>query len=130
LPAPQPVSVVKMPCPESVPNLTPQGGENINRESDFTPRRFVGIDLPKHFVVVAAVDATQQVLLKPRRIDLDDFPAWAEAHLGPKDAAVLEATGNAWYVYDLLAPLVGRCVVTNPIQAKWIAAAAVKLVLS
>jgi hypothetical protein len=95
----------------------------MNRESYFTPRRFVpptrgfvGIDLHKHFVVVAAVDVAQQVLLKPRRIDLDDFPAWAEAHLGPKDAAVLEATGNAWYVYDLLAPLVGRCVVANPLQ--------------
>jgi transposase len=98
----------------------------MNRESDFTPRRFVGIDLHKHFVVIAAVDATQRVLLKPRRITLDDFPAWAEAHLGPKDATVLEATGNAWYLYDLLAPLVGRCVVANPLQVKWIAAAAVK----
>jgi len=36
-----------------------------------------------------------KTLDKPRRIALDDFPAWAEAHLGPKDAAVLEATGNA-----------------------------------
>jgi len=47
-------------------------------------------------VVIAAVDTAQQVLLKPRRIALDDFPAWAEAHLGAEDAAVLEATGNAW----------------------------------
>jgi transposase len=98
----------------------------MDRESDFTPRRCVGIDLHKHFVVVAAVDAAQQVLLKPRRIDLDDFPAWAEAHLGSEDAVVLEATGNAWYLYDLLVPLVGRCVVANPLQVKWIAAAAVK----
>jgi transposase len=98
----------------------------MNRESDCSPRRCVGIDLHKHFVVVAAVDTAQQVLLKPRRIALDDFPVWAEVHLGPKDAAVLEATGNAWYVYDLLAPLVGRCVVADPRQVKWIAAAAVK----
>ena len=39
---------------------------------------------------------------------------------------MLEATGNAWFVYDLLPPLVGRCVVANPLQVKWIAAAAVK----
>jgi len=90
------------------------------------PSHFVGIDLHKHFVVVAAVDAQQQVLLKPRRISLDELPAWAATHLGPGDAVVLEATGNAWYVYDLLAPLVGRCVVANPLQVKWIAAAAVK----
>ena len=88
--------------------------------------RFIGIDLHKHFVVVAAIDATQHVLLKPRRIALDDFPAWAEAHLTREDAVVFEATGNAWYLYDLLAPLVGRCVVANPLQVKWIAAAAVK----
>lgn len=90
------------------------------------PSRFVGIDLHKHFLVIAAVDAHQQVVLKPKRINLDDFPSWAQAHLGPSDAVVLEATGNAWYLYDLLAPLVGRCLVANPRQVKWIAAAAVK----
>lgn len=89
--------------------------------------RFVGIDLHKHFVVIAAVDARQQVVLPPtRHIDLDDFPAWAQSHLGPADAAVLEATGNAWWLYDIVAPLVGRAVVANSLQVKWIAAAAVK----
>ena len=95
-------------------------------EMDGSPSRFVGLDLHKEYVVVAAVDARQQVLLKPRRISLDDLAEWAEGHLGPEDAVVLEATGNAWFVYDLLAPLVGRCVVANPLQVKWIAAAAVK----
>lgn len=95
-------------------------------QSPTSPSRFVGIDLHKHFVVVAAVDARQQVLLKPRRIHLDELLTWAEAHLSPDDAVIPEATGNAWYVYDLLAPLVGRCVVANPLQVKWIAAAAVK----
>ena len=89
--------------------------------------RFVGIDLHKHFVVVAAVDAQQQIVLQPtRRIDLDDFPAWAASHLGPTDAVALEATGNAWWLYDIVAPLVGRAVVANSLQVKWIAAAAVK----
>lgn len=74
-----------------------------------TVTRFVGLDLHKHFVVAAAVDAQQQLLLKPtRRIDLDDFPAWVAAHLSPQDAVVLEATGNAWWCYDVGAPLVGR----------------------
>lgn len=89
--------------------------------------RFVGIDLHKHFVVVAAVDAHQMLVLQPtRRIMLDDFPAWVAQHLGSQDAVVLEATGNAWWCYDQVAPLVGRCVVANPLQVKWIAAAAVK----
>ena len=89
--------------------------------------RFVGIDLHKHFVVVAAVDAQQNLVHKPsRRISLDDFPTWAAQHLGAQDAVVLEATSNAWWCYDQVAPLVGRAVVANPLQVKWIAAAAVK----
>lgn len=89
--------------------------------------RFVGVDLHKHFAVVAAVDAQQQLVLKPTgRISLDDWGAWAAAHLGPQDAVVVEATSNAWWCYDIVAPLVGRAVVANPLQVKWIAAAAVK----
>jgi transposase len=88
--------------------------------------RFVGVDLHKHFVV-AAVDAQQNLLLHPtHRISLDDLPAWAAQHLGPQDAVVLEATGNAWWCYDQLAPFVGHVVVANSLQVKWIAAAAVK----
>lgn len=90
-------------------------------------RRFLGIDLHKRFVVVAGVDGQQQLCLRPtRRISLDRFPTWAAEHLGPHDAVVLEATGNAWWCYDIVAPLVGRAVVANPLQIKWIAAAAVK----
>ncbi len=89
--------------------------------------RFVGTDLHKHFAVVAAVDAHQQVLLRPsRQIRLDDWATWVEGHLTRQDAVVLEATGNAWWCYDIVAPLVGRCVVANALQIRWIASAAVK----
>ena len=98
----------------------------MNQKRPVPLSRFVGIDLHKHFVVLAAVDAHQQVVLKPRRLSLDALPVWAAAHLRADDAVVLEATSNAWYLYDILAPLVGRCVVANPLQVKWIAAAAVK----
>lgn len=67
--------------------------------------RFVGIDLHKHFVVVAAVDAQQNLVHQPsRRISLDDFPTWAAQHLGAQDAVVLEATSNAWWCHDQVAP--------------------------
>ncbi len=88
--------------------------------------RFVGVDLHKHFVVVAAVDAQQQLVLKPTgRLNLDDWPAWAATPLGPHDAVVVEATGNAWWRYDIVASLVGRVVVANPLQVRWIVVAAV-----
>ncbi len=38
----------------------------------------------------------------------------------------LEATTNAWYVYDLLEPVMERVVVTHPPHIKLIAAAMVK----
>ncbi|MGD1996132.1 MAG: IS110 family transposase [Anaerolineae bacterium] len=93
-------------------------------EQPFT--RFVGVDLHKRFVVIAAVDAQQNVVLTPRRVSLKQLPVWAAKHLRPTDAVALETTSNAWTTHDILAPLVGRCVVANSLQVKWIAAAAVK----
>jgi transposase len=49
-----------------------------------------------------------------------------EKNLRPTDEVVLEATTNAWYIYDLLEPLVAQVVVCHPPQVKLIAAAFVK----
>ncbi len=35
--------------------------------------RFVALDVHKRYVVVGAVNASQQIVLSPRRVDLDDF---------------------------------------------------------
>ena len=39
---------------------------------------------------------------------------------------VLEATTNAWEIYDQVRLLVGRAVVANPVQVKWIGSGGVK----
>lgn len=88
--------------------------------------RYVGLDVHKHYVMVGAVDQTQQTVLPPRKVALTDLQSWAEKYLRPTDHVVLEATTNAWYVHDLLEPLVGRVVVAHPSQVKLIAAAMVK----
>lgn len=88
--------------------------------------RYVGLDVHKHYVMVGAVDQTQQTVLPPRKVALAELEGWAEKYLRPTDYVVLEATTNAWYVHDLLAPLVGRVVVAHPPQVKLIAAAMVK----
>lgn len=85
------------------------------------------MDLHKHFAVTAAVDAQQLIVRRPsRHINLDAWPAWVAQHLTPNDAVVFEATGNAWWCYDIVAPLVGRCIVANALQTRWIAGAPVK----
>ncbi len=62
---------------------------------DPPPSRFAAIDLHKHYVVVAAVDAQQQVVVPPQRITLVELATWAPLRLGHDDAVVLEATTNA-----------------------------------
>jgi len=87
-----------------------------------TIQRFVALDIHKHYVVVGAVNAQQEVVLHPRRVSFVQFDGWAQKHLRPTDAVVLEATTNAWYVHDLLEPLVARVVVAHAYHVKLIAA--------
>ena len=89
-------------------------------------KRYVGLDVHKHYVMIGAVDSTQQLVLPPRKISLVEFEGWAQNYLFSTDEVVLEATTNAWYVHDLLEPLVERVVVTHPPHIKLIAATMVK----
>ena len=89
-------------------------------------KRYVAFDVHKSYVMVAAVNATQEVVLPPRNIQFSRFEDWIGKNLRPTDEVVLEATTNAWYVHDLLKPLVARVVVAHPYKVKLIAAAAVK----
>src|SRR5215210_6450066 len=84
------------------------------------------MDVHRTYASVAAVDSDQQVVLTARRIDYEHFDAWIRKNLRPTDAVTLESTGNAWYFYDLLTPLVASVTVANPIQVALIAKARVK----
>jgi transposase len=88
--------------------------------------RFVALDIHKTYVVIGAVDASQAVVLSPRRIALTQFSDWAGRHLLPTDQVVLETTINAWAFYDQLISLVSHVMVANPSQVKLIAASMVK----
>jgi transposase len=89
-------------------------------------KRYIAIDLHKHYLMVGGIDAQQHLVLPPRKLDLDRWLAWAQANLTTTDAVVIEATTNAWHIYDQLVPLVGRVVVAHPPKVKQIAAARVK----
>jgi len=88
--------------------------------------RYLALDVHKYYVVVGGVNAQQQVILPPRRLDLGEWAVWMPKHLHPTDAIVLEATTNAWTFYDQVAPYVGRAVVAHPGLVKVIASARVK----
>jgi transposase len=89
-------------------------------------QRFVALDVHKHYVVVGAVDREQAVVLRPRRVTIDELDQWAAAHLQPTDVVVLEASTNVWPIHDLLEGLVARVVVVHPNHVKVITASSVK----
>ena len=88
--------------------------------------RFIAIDIHKHYLMIGAINAHKQIVLQPRRVELARWPKWAQANLLPTDAVVIEATTNAWAIYDLVVTLVGRAVVVHPAKVKLIAASRVK----
>jgi transposase len=89
-------------------------------------RRFVGLDVHRRYATVAAVDSRQQVVLTVRRIEFNDFDVWIRKHLRKTDVVTLEATSNAWHLYDKLVPLVASVTVANPMQIALIAKTLVK----
>jgi hypothetical protein len=74
---------------------------------------FIGMDINRQFVMVAAVDEQQHILFDPVKVPLDTFQTWAETHLQTSDQIALEATTNAWPVYDHMWPLVAEVTVAD-----------------
>jgi transposase len=59
-------------------------------------------------------------------MDYDRWVGWLSSNLKSSDAIVLEATTNAWQVYDQVVPYVGRAVVAHSGLVKLIASTRVK----
>jgi hypothetical protein len=61
-------------------------------------QRYVAFDVHKSYVMVAAVNASQEVVLRPRRIDFSRFEGWISKHLKATDEVVLEDFVGHYYV--------------------------------
>jgi transposase len=88
--------------------------------------RVIGMDIHRVFAeVVALVDGK---VIRLGRVDMrrDRLEAFARSTLTRDDHVVVEATGNAAAVAEVLGPHVGRVVVANPKQVRLIADAKVK----
>ena len=102
---------------KSIENTIPLQSETV---------RFVALDIHKHYSMIGAVNRDSQVLLDPRRVEHSHLENWLRKHLKPTDRVVIEATTNAWHIYDLIDPLVAEVVVANPMKVKQIAYARIK----
>jgi transposase len=83
--------------------------------------RYVGLDVHKRQITVAAVNAQQEEVLRPQSIPLERFFDWAASHLLPGDIVALEASTNAWDIHDRLRGLVAAVQVANSHKVRLIA---------
>jgi transposase len=87
---------------------------------------YIGLDVHKQYITVGGMNKEQEVVLRPRNVEMERFKIWAQENLRDTDEVVLEATTNTWEVYDMVVPLVKRVVVAHPAEVKQIANARVK----
>jgi len=89
-------------------------------------QRYIAIDIHKHYVVLGGMNHHKDYVLRVRKVRMSRFPEWVQLNLQPTDAVVIESTSNAWEIYDLIAPLVAKALVANPLKVGEIAGAKVK----
>jgi len=96
------------------------------RNSRGAELRYIGLDVHKHYITVGGLNAQQEIVLRPRDVEMERFKTWAESNLRKTDEVVLEATTNTWDVYDMISQWAGRVVVAHPAEVKQIANSRVK----
>ena len=88
--------------------------------------RIVGMDI--HRVAAEVVSLCDRELKRLGRIPMrrDELEAFAQKELTHDDHVIVEATGNAAAVVEVLTPFVDRVVIANPKQVRMIAHAKIK----
>lgn len=90
------------------------------------PARFIGLDIHKAYFVAIGVNAKQEQVFGPQRIDNWRLDAWIAQQLTPQDAVVVEMTTNTYAFYDALVPHVHSVLVVHPPHVALVVRAQVK----
>jgi len=90
------------------------------------PERYIGLDAHKHYLVAVGVDAEQNQVFGPQRVELNRLGPWVKKNLARTDAVVLEMSTNSFQLYDELVDEVHSVTLVHPPQVKAITQAAVK----
>ncbi len=88
--------------------------------------RYIALDIHKEYVLAGGMNARQEWVLQPRRVEMGKFCEWAKKNLWDTDVVVIETTTNVWDIYDIVSPLVKRTVVAHAGAVRQIAEARVK----
>ena len=89
-------------------------------------QRYLALDIHKEYVLVGGMNAGQEWVLPPHKIEMGRLCEWAKKNLCETDAVVIETTTNVWDIYDMVAQLVTRVVVAHAGAVRQIAEARVK----
>jgi hypothetical protein len=59
-------------------------------------KRYIGLDVHKHYLIALGVDDDLQVVMPARRVELSHLESWMKKTLTRQDEVVLEMTTNTW----------------------------------
>jgi len=77
-------------------------------------KRYIGLDVHKHYLIAVGVDEDLNVVLPARRVELTHLETWMKKNLSRQDEVVLEMTTNTWQLYDEMCEYAGTVVVVHP----------------
>ncbi len=77
-------------------------------------KRYIGLDVHKHYLIAVGVDDKLNVVLPVRRVELSRLEEWMKKTLTQQDEVVLEMTTNTWQLYDELCEYAGSVLVVHP----------------
>src|SRR4030095_5876326 len=77
-------------------------------------KRYIGLDVHKHYLIAIGVDDELNVVLPVRRVEFSYLEAWMKKTLTKQDEVVLEMTTNTWQLYDELCQHAGSVLVVHP----------------
>jgi transposase len=81
---------------------------------DKIKKRYIGLDVHKHYLIALGVDENLEVVLPARRVELAHLEGWMKKTLTRQDEVVLEMTTNTWQLYDELSAYAGSVTVVHP----------------
>ena len=77
-------------------------------------KRYIGLDVHKHYLIAVGVDDALHVVLPVRRVEFSYLEAWMKKTLTKQDEVALEMTTNTWQLYDELCAFAGSVLVVHP----------------
>src|SRR5512145_792003 len=79
-------------------------------------KRYIGLDVHKHYLLALGVDEGLNIVLPARRVEFSYLETWMKKTLTKQDEVVLEMTTNTWQLYDELVEYAGSVLVVHPPQ--------------